>query len=80
MAQRKGRPPGLRPDGQKIRELRAELGLTADQLAERVGMHPESLKQNEKGRPIAAVKAGRIARVLGVEIKDITIPAGSQAA
>ena len=76
MPQRIGRPPGLRPDGPKIRRLRAGLGLTADQLGAQVGFHPESVRRAERGGPIGDVFAGRLARAFGVEIEDITTPPG----
>jgi transcriptional regulator with XRE-family HTH domain len=72
MAQRKGRPRGLTPDGPKVRSLRVGLGLSTAQLAERVGLHPQSVRHAEKGRRISDVYASRLARVLGVSMRDIT--------
>jgi DNA-binding XRE family transcriptional regulator len=76
MPQRTGRPPGLTPDGPKVRSLRVDLGLTTAQLAERVGVHPQSIRHAEKGRPVSDVTASRLARALGVELNDIASPPG----
>jgi transcriptional regulator with XRE-family HTH domain len=73
MTQRTGRPSGLTPRGQEIRRLRVALGLTAAQLAPRVGLHPKSLMQTEsKNRRISDVTASRLARALGVRMSDIS--------
>jgi transcriptional regulator with XRE-family HTH domain len=74
MTRRKGRPRGLTPDGPKIRSLREERGLTVRQLAEQIHLHPDSLKQNEQGRPMSKVIANRIATALGVEVGEIASP------
>lgn len=76
MPQRTGRPAGLTPDGPEIRRLRVALGLTAAQLAERVGRHPGSvLAAESQNRTISDVFAARLARALGVKVEDITSPA-----
>jgi DNA-binding XRE family transcriptional regulator len=73
MAQRTGRPRGLTPDGPKIRRLRVGLGLSAAQLAPRVGLHPKTVMAIEStSRPVSDVTASRIARALGVSMSDIT--------
>jgi len=72
MPQRTGRPPGVTPDGPKIKLLRVGLGLTTAQVAEKVGLHPQSVRHAEKGRPISDVFASRLARVLGVSMRDIS--------
>jgi len=63
-------------DGPKVRSLRVDLGLTTAQLAEQVGLHAQSIRHAEKGRPISDVFASRLARALGVEVKEIASPAG----
>jgi transcriptional regulator with XRE-family HTH domain len=70
-----GRPRGLTPDGTKIRSLRVDHGLTARQLAAQICVHPDSIGQWEKGRPISDVFASRLAKALGVEVGDIASPA-----
>jgi transcriptional regulator with XRE-family HTH domain len=79
MAQRKGRPPGVTPDGPKIKSLRVGLGLTTAQVAEKVGLHAQSVRHAEKGRPISDVFASRLARALGVGMRDISDYAGDDA-
>ena len=72
MPRRRGRPPGLTPDGPKIKRLRVELGLTTTQLGAKVGRHGESVRRAEAGRPIGDVFASRLAMALGVRMSDIT--------
>jgi transcriptional regulator with XRE-family HTH domain len=65
------------PDGQEIKRLRVSLGLTAAQVALRVGLHPKSLMAVESAnRPIGDVTASRLANVLGVEVAEIASPPG----
>ena len=72
---RMGRPPGLNPDGPEIRRLRVGLGLTAGQVATRIGISPRTLNAFEgEYRRIGDVTASRLARVLGVEVEDIASP------
>ena len=76
-----GRPRGLEADGPEIRRLRVERGLTQTELAVQVGYHPKSLSRVEcQGRRISDVTASRLARALGVEVKDIATPPGAEAA
>ena len=70
-----GRPRGLTPDGEKIRDLRVDHGLTAPELATQIRVHPETIRQWEKNRPISDVYASRLARALGVTVPDIASPA-----
>lgn len=72
MTQRTGRPLGVTPDGPKIKRLRVGLGLTTAQVAEKVGLHPQSVRHAEKGRRISDVYASRLAKVLGVSTRDIS--------
>lgn len=73
MPQRTGRPSGVNPDGPKIKRLRVGLGLTTAQIAERVGLHPQSVRHAEKGRRISDVFAVRLAMALGVKVEDIGV-------
>jgi transcriptional regulator with XRE-family HTH domain len=72
MPKRTGRPPGLKTDGQKIRRLRVEHGLTVAQLADRLGVNQESVRRAERDGPLGEVTTSRIARVLGVKMRDIS--------
>ena len=72
MPKRTGRPPGLTPDGPKIRRLRVEHGLTAVQLGALTGFQAQSIRYAERGGNIGDVFASRIARALGVRMSDIT--------
>jgi DNA-binding XRE family transcriptional regulator len=68
-----GRPRGLTPDGPKIRSLRVDLGLTAAQLAPRVGLHPKTVMAIEStDQRVSDVTASRLATALGVKVEDIT--------
>ena len=70
-----GRPRGLTPDGEKIRDLRVDHGLTAPELAAQIRVHPDSIALWEKGNRISDVYASRLAKALGVTVGDITTPA-----
>lgn len=76
MAQRTGRPPGLTPDGPKIRRLRVHLGLTTGQVAERICFTPQTVRHSEKGRRVSDVFVSRLSKVLGVSMSDISDWAG----
>jgi transcriptional regulator with XRE-family HTH domain len=67
-----GRKPGLRTDGPEIKRLRVRLGLTTEQLGAQTGHHAESIRRAQKGGPISDVFASRLARALGVSMRDIT--------
>jgi transcriptional regulator with XRE-family HTH domain len=54
--------------GRRLRELRAEHGLSQDQLAERTGMHPTAIGRLERGvREPRLTTILRVARGLGVQ-------------
>ena len=72
MAQRTGRPPGLTPDGPKIRRLRVQLGLTVRQVADRICFTPQTVRHSEKGRNVSDVFVSRLSKVLGVSMSDIS--------
>jgi transcriptional regulator with XRE-family HTH domain len=58
--------------GPAIRALREKDGLSVEELAARVDMHPQSLRNVElERRPISHVKLNRIARELHVELAAI---------
>lgn len=61
-------------NAEKIRDLRERAGLSREQLAERTGHHPASLRNIEGNRKNAsAVSLARIAVALGVDLDDITL-------
>jgi transcriptional regulator with XRE-family HTH domain len=61
-------------NAEKIRDLRERAGLSREQLAERTGHHPASLRNIEGNRKNAsAVSLARIACALGVDLDDITL-------
>ena len=78
------RPRGWIPDGGRIRELRTNNNLTAEELATEIFrmfpdypvLHPNSLMQIENGRPASGPLMGRIAATLGVPVRDIAWPPG----
>jgi transcriptional regulator with XRE-family HTH domain len=77
MTPRLGRPPGLTPDGPKIRSLRVDQGVTLTELGLRIGYHPKNLSKVERqGKPLSDVIASRLAKALGVEVADIASPPG----
>ena len=54
--------------GRRIRELREERGLSQDELARRLGVHPQSLWRYEHGeRNLSASKIKEVATALNVE-------------
>ncbi len=75
-----GRTPGLNPAGPEIKRLRVGLGLTAVQLAARIGVNRKTLLAYEgQYRRISDVTASRLAKALGVTVEDITGMAGDDA-
>lgn len=59
-------------NGDRLRDLRVERGITVAELAGRVSRSPEHLKRAERGDRISDVLAARIALVLGVPVADFT--------
>lgn len=81
MAKRTGRPPGLIPDGPKIKDLRVNaLRISTRELGLRIGFSSGAIRYAERGRPISDIFASRLAHALGVEVKDIARPPGEGAA
>jgi transcriptional regulator with XRE-family HTH domain len=75
MPRRLGRPPGYKPNGPEIRRLRVEVhGLTAAELAAKVRYSEDSVWAAERGQNIGDVLTNRLAKALGVQVKDITDP------
>jgi transcriptional regulator with XRE-family HTH domain len=72
MPKRTGRPPGLKTYGPKIKALRVEHGLTKVQLAARLGLNEESIRRAERGGPLGDVTTSRLAKALGVTMRDIS--------
>jgi transcriptional regulator with XRE-family HTH domain len=60
--------------GRRLRELRAEHGLSQDQLAERTGMHPTAIGRLERGvREPRLTTILRVARGLGVQPSGLSL-------
>jgi transcriptional regulator with XRE-family HTH domain len=74
MPKRTGRPPGFKTDGQKIRDHRVDLGLSATQVGAKVGCDAQTVRRAERGGPIDPVFASRIAHVIGLDLTDIAAP------
>lgn len=75
MSRKPGRPPGYKPNGPEIRRLRVEVhGLSAAELGARAGLTEDVVWKAERGLPVMDVNASRLAKALGVEIKDIATP------
>lgn len=65
-------------DSGKIRRLRERRGLTVDDLAYNIKVHPQSLRKIERGDGGASLDmAVRIADGLGVELPEIIKPRSS---
>jgi transcriptional regulator with XRE-family HTH domain len=72
MSRTRGRKPGLKPDGLKIRRIRTDLGLSPGDLAKKIGRDRQFIYSTEStSRPISRLRAVQIARALGVEVSDI---------
>lgn len=69
------RPPGLQPDGPKIRQLRIDRGITVTDLAKQIGRHRDTISgvEGEKKRPMSDVLASQLARALSTPDERITI-------
>ncbi len=62
----------LRDLGDRIRELRAERGMTQAELAERCGLHRTFIGTTERGtRNISVLNLRVIARALGVSVAEL---------
>lgn len=56
---------------ERIEKLRKQKGMTQEQLAEKAGLHRAYFWDIENGRNISIKTAYKIARALGVNLKDI---------
>ena len=69
-----GRPPGLAPDGPKIRRLRVDRGLTITELAIQIRYHPKNLSKVERqNQRISDVIASRLAKALSIPDERVTV-------
>ncbi|HEX7017422.1 MAG TPA: helix-turn-helix transcriptional regulator [Patescibacteria group bacterium] len=57
--------------GERIEYLRKEKGLTQEKLAEEAGLHRAYFWDIEQGRNISIKTAYKIAKALGVKLKDL---------
>lgn len=65
-------PEGGRRVKTRIRELRARLGLTQEELAQQVGVRRETIVFLEKGKYNPSLKlAYKVARALGSTIEEV---------
>jgi DNA-binding XRE family transcriptional regulator len=70
-----GRPPGYKPNGPEIRRLRKEVHhLSAAELGARAGITEDVVWKAERSLPVMDINAFRLARALGVQVKDIASP------
>ena len=65
-------PEGGRRVKTRIKELRAKMGLTQEELAQQVGVRRETIVFLEKGKYNPSLKlAYKVARVLGSTIEEV---------
>ena len=57
--------------GKRIRKLRLEKGLSQEELAAEAGLHRAYMWEVERGRNISVKTAYKIARALGVNLRDL---------
>jgi transcriptional regulator with XRE-family HTH domain len=62
------------PDGERIRELRLEAGLTPEQLGSAIGRHPQTIRKLERGaiKNASEILIAQLAKALSVKRADIT--------
>jgi transcriptional regulator with XRE-family HTH domain len=63
------------PDGERIRELRLGLGLSADMvgIACATPRHGSTIRRLERGEHASEIVVAQVARVLQVRLSDITL-------
>lgn len=75
LKKRPGRPynPGMGETGSKVRARRNELGLTLEEVADKVGISAAALSQFELGKThtLKLPTAIGLAKVLGMEIEHL---------
>ena len=57
--------------GKKIKNIRMEKGITQEELAEKADIHRAYFWEIEQGRNISLKTAYKIARALGVKLRDL---------
>jgi len=57
--------------GKRIRDLRRKKGLSQEKLAAEAGLHRAYMWEVEKGRNISVKTAYKIARALGIGLRDL---------
>lgn len=66
-------------DREKLEARRLRLGLLRGELAERAGVHVNTLWRAARGEPISVVSARKIAAGLGVSLKRLLVAPGADA-
>jgi DNA-binding XRE family transcriptional regulator len=62
-------------EGERIKAMRQERGLSGQELAERVGIARETVARMERSERVRAKTAWRVARVFGLHPKEVGRPA-----
>ncbi len=57
--------------GKRIRKLRLEKGFSQEELAAEAGLHRAYMWEVEKGRNISVKTAYKIARALGIDLREL---------
>lgn len=74
MARKRGRQPGLRPDGPKIRQIRISRGLSTTEVARRMGRDLSGILRVERvSSPVSEVYAAQLARALSLPGEPVTV-------
>jgi transcriptional regulator with XRE-family HTH domain len=66
------------PDGPRIREIRKQRGYTPTEFARKIRRHRQTIWDIEGrtgGQAVSVVLINQIANALGVEVREITLPA-----
>jgi len=72
----------VKPNGPEIRRLRSLRGWGARDLAQKIGRHPRSVANAERGQTVSLVLASQIAHALGVDPRKVILsePGGQEPA
>lgn len=65
----------IRINGERLRDLRTQRGLSGGKLAKKIGRARQSVARLELGGTASLVFAYQLARALDVDIAEFTIPA-----